>query len=184
MFSLETDRLLLRPWEDADLDAFAAMNADPEVMRHFPAVMSPAETAAMMARMRSKLATDGFGVFPVIRKADGRFVGFVGLNRPAYPVRLPFDPCVEFAWRLVRDAWGQGYATEAARAWMRFGFETLDLDEIVAFTAAGNRASRRVMERLGMARSEADDFLHPVLPADHPLAPHVLYRLPRAVAGS
>lgn len=177
MIHLETERLILRPWEDRDLDAFAAMNADPDVMRYFPSVMDRDGTAAMMERARTKLAADGFCVFPVERKVDGAFLGFVGLNRPSYDKPLPFDPCVEFAWRLARSAWGQGYATEAARAWMRFGFETLGLDEIVAFTTVTNIPSRQVMERLGMIRDEDGDFLHPMLDEDHPLAPHVLYRL-------
>ena len=179
MIRLETERLILRPWEDRDLDAFAAMNADPEVMRYFPSVMDRDGTAAMMERARAKLTADGFCVFPVERKVDGAFLGFVGLNRPSYDKPLPFDPCVEFAWRLVRSAWGQGYATEAAKAWMGFGFETLGLDEIVAFTTVTNIPSQKVMQRLGMVRDPADDFLHPMLAQDHPLAPHVLFRLAR-----
>lgn len=179
MLTLETDRLLLRAWQDEDLEAFAAMNADPEVMRHFPAVLSRDETAAMMERARGRITTDGICFMPVERKADGMFLGFVGLSRPAYPKPLPFDPCVEIGWRLARHAWGQGYATEAAREWLRFGFETLALDEIVSFTARGNLASQKVMQRLGMVRDPGDDFLHPMLDEDHPLAPHVLYRLAR-----
>ncbi|WP_439528071.1 GNAT family N-acetyltransferase [Pannonibacter sp.] len=179
MIHLETERLILRPWEDRDLDAFAAMNADPDVMRYFPAVMSRDETAAMIEKARARTVTDGICFMPVERKADRVFLGFVGLSRPAYLNPLPFDPCVEIGWRLARHAWGQGYATEAAREWLRFGFGTLGVDEIVSFTARGNLPSQKVMQRLGMARNRADDFLHPMLESDHPLASHVLYRLAR-----
>jgi len=177
MIYLETDRLLLRAWSDDDLDAFAAMCSDPEVMRHFPNVLTREQSEQLVSRARDKRQKDGFCVSPVEVKSTGEFVGFVGLSRPAYNAPLPFDPCVEIGWRLKRSAWGQGYAGEAARAWLRFGFETIGLSEIVAFTIPANVASRKVMERIGMRRDADGDFLHPNLPQDHPMARHVLYRL-------
>lgn len=177
---LMTARLRLRPWRQSDHEPFARLNGDAEVMRYFPAVLTRAESDAMIARAQQRTEEAGFCFQPIEEKVSGRFLGFVGLNRPAYPVPLPFDPCVEIGWRLSRGAWGKGYASEAARAWLRFGFETLGLEEIVSFTFAGNDRSRKVMERLGMTRDPADDFLHPMLAADHPLASHVLYRLSRA----
>jgi len=174
---IETPRLRLRQWRDADYAPFAALNADAEVMRYFPAPLTRAESDAMADRCRALIAGRGWGPWAVERKLDGVFVGFVGLHEPA--AALPFSPCVEIAWRLARDAWGSGLATEAARAALAYGFGTLGLDEIVSFTTLDNRRSRAVMERLGM-REDALGFEHPALPPGHPLRPHCLYRLPRA----
>ncbi len=174
---LETERLILRPWWDEDKEPFASMNADPEVMRYFPSVLTAEESDAMIERARDKTEADDFCFCPVVEKASQSFLGFVGLSRPSYPKPLPFDPCVEIGWRLTRSAWGNGYATEAAGAWLRFGFETLRLTEVVSFTAVHNEPSQRVMKRLGMSRSPSDDFLHPMVEAGHTLQRHVLYRL-------
>jgi RimJ/RimL family protein N-acetyltransferase len=173
-FQLTTSRLRLRPWRDEDLAPFAAMNADPRVMAYFPAVLTRAESDAAAARIRGGLAARGFGVWPVELGDREPFIGVVGLSVPDFTAA--FVPCVEVAWRLCARFWGQGYATEAARAAMTFGFSEVGLDEIVSFTATLNRPSQRVMERLGMRRSPADDFLHPGIAAGHPLRPHVMYR--------
>ncbi|WP_298816609.1 GNAT family N-acetyltransferase [uncultured Roseibium sp.] len=178
---LETERLLLRAWRDDDLDPFAALCADPEVMRYFPDVMSRERSELLISKCRDKHETDGFCMAPIEVKATGEFLGFVGLNRPTYAAPLPFEPCVEIGWRLKQSSWGYGYASEAAREWLRFGFETIGLDEIVAFTIPDNKPSQKVMERIGMSRDVDGDFLHPNLPEDHPVALHVLYRLNKAV---
>ncbi|WP_417687323.1 GNAT family N-acetyltransferase [Roseibium sp.] len=180
MTYLETDRLILRRWTDADRFAFAAMNADPEVMRYFPSTLNRVESDKLYDKAVLLTQKDGFCFSPVEDKETGEFLGFVGLSVPRFEPELPFDPCVEVGWRLIRKAWGQGLATEAARAWIGFGFETLKLEEIVSFTTITNLPSQRVMQRLGMIRSMADDFHHPALPPDHPLGPHVLYRLNRS----
>lgn len=170
----ETERLILRPWQDRDLDPFAALNADPEVMRFFPAPFTRDETAAYMARVAS-FAETGLGFQAVEEKGSGDLVGVVGMA-PVKP-EMPSAPTVEIGWRLAKHHWGKGYAQEAARAWLAHGFGTLALPEIVAFTFVGNTPSRRVMERLGMTRDPADDFEHPGIAEGHPLRPHVLYRL-------
>ena len=179
MTELETERLRLRRWRDGDLTGLAALNADPRVMEHFPKVFSFADSEAMLGRARAHWAANGFGWWVVERRTDGAFVGIAGLLRPSFEAH--FTPCVEVGWRLSADAWGHGYATEAARAALRHGFERLTprLEEIVAFTVPGNLASRRVMEKLGMTRDPAEDFdfEHPRLPPGHPLRRHVLYRL-------
>ncbi|MBN8999601.1 MAG: GNAT family N-acetyltransferase [Rhizobiales bacterium] len=172
----ETDRLILRQWEDRDVDAFAAINADAEVMRFFPAPLTHEETVAYVERMRSFDDT-GLGFRAVEEKATGDLVGVVGMA-PVGPL-MPVAPAIEIGWRLARRHWGKGYASEAARAWLAYGFGTMAFDEIIAFTFAGNLPSRRVMERLGMSYDPAVDFDHPALPAGHPLAPHVTYRLRR-----
>lgn len=173
--SLRTARLLLRDWRDADLDPFAAMNADPVVMEFFPRPLERAESDAAVARIREHLASHGFGLWAVEVPGVAEFIGFVGLAIPRFDAH--FTPCVEIGWRLARGYWGRGYATEAASAALEFGFRKRGLDEIVSFTAVENRRSRAVMERIGMTRSLAEDFDHPALPEGHPLRRHVLYRV-------
>jgi ribosomal-protein-alanine N-acetyltransferase len=172
---LLTPRLTLRGWRPADREPFAALNADPEVRRHFPGTLARAESDALADRIEAHFARHGFGAWAVEIVDVAPFVGYVGLAVPAF--QAAFTPCVEIEWCLARDRWGQGYATEAARAAAHYGFETLRLPELLAFTVPGNLASRRVMEKLGMTRDPADDFDHPVLPPGHALRRHVLYRL-------
>ena len=174
--ALETPRLRLRQWRDADFAPFAVLNADPQVMAHFPAPLDKAESDALAARCRDLIAAQGWGFFATETKAGGEFIGFVGLNRPT--AELPFSPCVEIGWRLARPFWQQGYASEAAGAALAFAFDHLAQDEVVAFTSLGNRRSQAVMETLGMSRA-ADSFQHPALPVGHALREHCLYRLAR-----
>jgi len=172
---LRTARLLLRPWRESDRDPFAALNADPRVMEYFPAPLSRAESDAGVARIGAHFEGNGFG-FWAVEVLDGPpFVGFIGLSVPGFAAH--FTPCTEIGWRLAHDAWGLGYATEGARAVVRFAFDTLGREEIVAMTAPANQRSRRVMEKLGMRRDPADDFDHPRIPEGHPLRRTVLYRL-------
>jgi RimJ/RimL family protein N-acetyltransferase len=175
--SIQTPRLLLRPWRDADLEPFAAMNADPIVMEFFPKLLDRGESDAAVSRIREHFATRGFGLWAVEVPGVAEFIGFVGLAVPRFEAH--FTPCVEIGWRLARAHWGRGYATEAARAALEFGFEDLALDEIVSFTVPANVRSRAVMERIGMTRSPDDDYDHPALPEGHPLRRHVLYRASR-----
>jgi len=173
--TLRTGRLLLRRWRAADREPFAALNADPEVMRHFPGPLSRTASDELVDRIEAGFDADGYGLWAVeLADGDG-FVGFTGLTRVTFDA--PFTPAVEVGWRLARAAWGRGYATEAARAAMRFGFTGAGLREIVSFTAPGNVRSRAVMQRLGMTYDPADDFDHPRLSQGHPLRPHVLYRI-------
>ena len=174
---LRTERLLLREWRDEDLDPFAALNADPEVMRFMPKLLSRDECAARIQSMREHFRDHGFGLWAVEVRNVSLFVGFVGLSIPRF--EAPFMPCVEIGWRLAREAWGRGFATEAARAAVALGFDVFGLQEILSFTVHDNVRSRRVMERLGMKHDPAGDFDHPLLAEGHPLRKHVLYRLPR-----
>lgn len=171
---MKTARLHLRQWRDDDLGAFAAMNADPEVMRYFPAVLSTEESDHMARQCRDLIATRGWGLWAVEERDAKRFIGFVGLHEPAH--ELPFSPCVEIGWRLAREYWGHGYATEAARRVLKYAFEQLALEEVVSFTCVKNLPSRAVMERLGLRNSHRN-FAHPALPLDDPLSEHVLYTL-------
>ena len=170
---LATDRLVLRAFRDADREPFAALNADPAVMEHFPTVLTPAESDALVDRIVARWASDGHGLWAVERVADGTFLGFTGLAKLAW-----LEP-PEIGWRFARPAWGQGYASEAARAALRWGFAIRQFDEVVSVTTVGNRRSRALMERLGLHRDPADDFFHPNVPEGHPLRPHVMYRLRR-----
>jgi len=176
---LRTDRLLLRRWLPADREPFAALNADPEVAEFLPAALTGGASDALAARIQAHFEAHGFGLWAVEAPGVAPFLGFTGLSIPGF--QAPFTPCVEIGWRLAARFWGRGYATEAARAALAFGFESLRLPEIVSFTVPGNLRSQRVMEKIGMRRDPDDDFDHPALPEGHPLRRHVLYRV-RAAA--
>jgi len=176
--TLHTDRLVMRGWREADREPYAAMNADPRVMEHFPGTMARAESDAHVDAIAEHFAGRGYGLWAVEVPGEAEFIGFVGLNVPRFEAH--FAPAVEVGWRLLPAAWGHGYATEAAREAVRFGFEDAGLAEIVSFTAPANERSRAVMRRLGMTHDPADDFDHPALPPGHRLRRHVLYRLRRA----
>ncbi len=173
---IETPRLRLRRWRPEDVEPFAALNADPEVMEYFPATLSREETAASVGRVERHFDTHGYGFWAVEAPGQAPFIGFIGLAVPAF--ETSFTPCVEIGWRLARPWWGQGFATEGARAALEYGFERLGLREIVSFTVPGNVRSRRVMEKLGMRHTQ--DFEHPGIDPQHALCRHVLYRLSRA----
>lgn len=176
MIPLVTERLILRSWRDEDRPPFAAMNADPEVMRYFPATLSREESDALVDRLIEAEQTFGMTFFATEEQASGRFIGLIGM-RPS-PDFLPTTPDVEIGWRLARDMWGRGLATEAARALLRVGFGELGIERIVAFTSTANLASRRVMEKIGLRREAEGDFDHPKVP-DGPLQRQVLYAVSR-----
>ena len=172
---LRTPRLLLRPWQIADREPFARMNADGRVMEYFAGPLSSNESDALADRLEAELAWRGWGLWAVEIPGLAPFAGFIGLSVPSF--EAAFTPCVEVGWRLAARFWGAGYATEGARAAIAFGFETLNLDEIVSFTVPANVRSRHVMERVGMSHDPTHDFDHPGLPSGHPLRRHVLYTL-------
>lgn len=172
---LQTERLLLRPWEERDREPFAALNADAEVMEYLAKVLSREESDAYIEVARAHFTRYGYGLWAVEERASGAFVGLVGLRWVPYEAH--FTPAVEVAWRIHRRFWGQGLATEAAAASLRYGFEQVGLSEIVALTLPVNRRSQRVMEKIGMQRNVADDFEHPLLPEGHPKRSHILYRI-------
>lgn len=174
---IRTERLLLRRWRPEDREPFAALNADPRVMEHFPATLSREESDAAVDRIDASFDANGFGFWAVEIPGATPFAGFVGLSIPRF--EAPFTPCVEVGWRLAAEHWGRGYATEGALAAVAFGFERIGLPEIVSFTVPANLPSRRVMEKIGMRRDEKGDFDHPLLPEGHPLRRHVLYRIAR-----
>jgi ribosomal-protein-alanine N-acetyltransferase len=173
MAELTTERLLLRSWKPEDRAPFAALNADPEVMEHFPAHLTREESDAAIERFQRSLETYGYTLWALEVRTTGEFIGFTGIQN--VPYELPFTPAVEVGWRLARSAWGHGYASEAARASLEYGFETAGLKEIVSMTTTTNLRSQAVMERLGMTRDPADDFDHPRV-SEGPLRRHVLYR--------
>ena len=175
---LESPRLLLRPWRDTDLPEFTAMCADPQVMRYFPAHLSRLESAALIGRMRGHFAEHGYGFWALQRKDCGEFIGFTGLANVSFAAA--FTPAVEIGWRLAREHWGLGYASEAAWAALRCGFDRLALDQVVSFTSQSNLPSQKVMQAIGMRPDPLGDFEHPRLPEGHPLRSHVLYRISRA----
>jgi RimJ/RimL family protein N-acetyltransferase len=173
---LSTERLILRQWRDDDLEPFAAMNADPDVMRFFPRRLDRAGSDAMAERIRRHLSEHGWGLWAVEVTDGAPFIGFVGLA--PIPFEAHFTPAVEIGWRLDKAFWGRGYAPEGARAALDHAFGPLELDEVVSMTVPVNLPSQRVMTKLGMTRDPADDFDHPNLP-DWEHRRHVLYRLRR-----
>lgn len=175
--TLTTDRLVLRGFRPADRPAFAAMNADPLVMRHFVQPLSRAESDAFLDRIADQWQAHGWGLWAVERRDTGALVGHTGL----WPVRFAaaFTPRVEVGWRLAAEQWGQGYATEAGRAALAYAFGTLGWSEVVSFTAAENLRSQAVMDRLGMAREPVWDFDHPQVPVGHRLRRHLFWRASR-----
>jgi RimJ/RimL family protein N-acetyltransferase len=171
---LQTSRLRLRRWRVDDREPFAAMNADPRVMKYFRATLTQAESDSMVGRIEEHFAKHGFGHWAVEIPEVTPFAGSIGLWVPRF--QAPFTPCVEIGWRIAAAYWNRGYATEGAQAALTFGFDVLGLNEIVAFTVPSNLPSQRVMEKIGMTRNPADDFDHPELPEGHALRRHVLYR--------
>jgi RimJ/RimL family protein N-acetyltransferase len=174
MHELRTERLLLRTWRPEDREPFARMNADPRVMEFFPALQTREQSDAGVDRIAAHFARYGYGWWAVEVPGQADFIGFIGLWHPTFEAH--FTPCVEIGWRLAYDHWKRGYATEGARAALQLAFGQLRLDEVVSLTATINLRSRRVMEKLGMTRSDADDFDHPGVADGHPLKRHVLYR--------
>ncbi|TDW66044.1 GNAT family N-acetyltransferase [Kribbella pratensis] len=178
MTDLTTDRLLLRQWRDSDREPFAALNADPAVMEHFPALQTREQSDDLIDRNIPELDGRGWGLWAMEVKDTGEFIGFTGLNVPTF--EAPFLPGVEIGWRLAKGAWGNGYATEAARAVLAYAFGPAGLSGIVSFTATTNLPSQRVMQRIGMVHDQAGDFDHPRVEDGHRLQRHVLYRITRA----
>ena len=177
--SIATDRLVLRPFTEADLAPFAVLNAHPLVVESLGSSPTRAQSDAMVARFADELAREGWGLWAVEVVGGEPLVGMVGLHRVA--PALPFAPAVEVAWRFHPAHWGHGYATEAAAAALDFGFGAGGLEEIVAITTTLNLRSQAVMQRIGMVRDPAADFDHPSLPQGSPLRRHVLYRARRGV---
>ena len=172
---LETERLILRRWKEADIEPFFKITSDPEVRRYYPNVLTINETKSLVTRIESHFVKESFGLWALELKSTGEFIGYTGLSKPTFEAH--FMPCVEIGWQIARRYWGQGYAPEAANKALEDGFVRIGLDEIVSFTTVSNDKSIRVMEKLGMHRNPKDDYLHPFLPEGHPLKPHVLFRL-------
>jgi RimJ/RimL family protein N-acetyltransferase len=169
-----TDRLVLRRWADADRPAFAAINGDSRVHDWLGGPISAEASDALIDRINAGIDVQGFGLWAAERRADGRLAGMIGLSRVAAG-DLPVGPCVEIGWRLHPDVWGEGLASEGARAALDWGLGPGALSEILAFTAETNLASQAVMRRIGMAPDPARDFDHPRLAPGHPLRRHVVW---------
>ncbi|HEX4901477.1 MAG TPA: GNAT family N-acetyltransferase [Acidimicrobiales bacterium] len=174
---LRTERLVLRQWREDDRDAWAAMNADPRVMEHFPSTLTRAEADQWLEFNRDRLEARGWGLWAVEVPGVAPFIGFVGLNGPGFDVPGHGEDCLEVGWRLAAEHWGKGYAPEGAQAALDLAWDELGLDEVVSFTAVGNTKSRRVMEKLGLVLER--EFDHPRVPDGSPIRRHALYRIGR-----
>ncbi|MGZ3778382.1 MAG: GNAT family N-acetyltransferase [Mucilaginibacter sp.] len=172
----ETPRLILREWQESDYTPYIALNADPQVMEFLPSVLTPEQTLTQIERISKAITENGYGFFAVERKDNGQFIGFTGLNYVTF--EGDFTPCTEIGWRLSRESWGQGFATEAAKACLEFGFDKLGLNDIYAFTALGNSRSENVMKKIGMVKTGTFD--HPLVADDSFMKKHLLYRIGRS----
>jgi len=171
---LRTKRLLLRQWKDDDLPLFSRINADPIVMEYYPDVLNEDESNAMAFKLEKLISERTWGFWALELIEEKKFIGFVGLHKPAY--KLPVTPCVEIGWRLAKEYWGNGYATEAAEVALKFAFEELGLNEVYSFSSVENKKSWSVMQRIGM-QNTGKNFEHPIIPENHPLREHVLYKI-------
>lgn len=172
MIYIETPRLILRSWNEADIDPFILMNRDAEVMRYYPALLSDEETRRFVERICLEFTQKNYGLYAVELKSSSEFIGYVGLHEIGF--NASFTPGVEIGWRLKSEHHRQGYAPEAARAVLKLAADA-GLEELYSFTSVKNRPSERVMEKIGM--SKKCYFNHPALPAEHPLSLHVLYHI-------
>ena len=175
MVTLTTQRLILRPWQDSDLAPFAKLNADPRVREFFPSLLTSQESDRSVQLFSDHIAKHGWGLWAASLIETDEFIGFIGLQE--VPFQAHFTPAVEIGWRLGFDYWQKGYATEGAKAAVKYGFDTIGLKQIVSFTTVNNMRSRHVMEKIGMHHNREDDFDHPKLEEGHPLRKHVLYRI-------
>jgi RimJ/RimL family protein N-acetyltransferase len=182
---LETERLILRPWREADKKLYAAVIGDPEVRRFFPAVGTYADADAGIERAKQRLDSFGFSFLAVERKQDGAFMGMLGMApfRDELRAAIPTNPAVEIGWQLGKQFWGQGYAPEGARAFLDYAWMPLGLPEVVAITYEGNWPSRRVMEKIGMTHDPRGSFEHPDVPSGSKVRSHVLYRIMNPALG-
>ncbi len=175
--TLNTERLILLQWQPNDYAPFFELNNDPAVMQYYPNILTKLESDTLATKFRDLIEKQGWGFWSVKLKEDNQFIGFVGLNKP--DTVLLFSPCVEIGWRLAKNYWGKGYATEAANAALKYAFETLQLDEVVSFTSVHNIRSKSVMEKLHMVNT-MQNFDHPNIPAEHKLREHALYKITKA----
>jgi RimJ/RimL family protein N-acetyltransferase len=170
---IETDRLYLRQWQLSDYAAFIEMNSDTEVMRYFPSTLLPEQSMALIGRITKQIDESGYGLFAVEKKEDHSFIGFTGFSHPRFEAY--FTPCIEIGWRLHNSYWNKGFATEAAKACIAYGFEKLKFNDIYSFTSVQNKPSERVMQKIGMQPSGIFD--HPMLEDGHILQKHLLYKI-------
>lgn len=173
MIFIETSRLLLRDWRESDIEPFARMNADLNVMEYLLKPLSAQESYAYCRRIVAEFDMRGYGLYALERREDGRFLGYTGFH--GFDMATDFSPGTEIGWRLAHEFWGQGYAPEAAAACLEYASSCLQLNEVFSFTYIGNNRSERVMQKIGMEK--LGSFQHPGVPDSHPLKEHVLYRV-------
>ncbi len=170
---IETERLYLRQWQPDDEAAYITMNNDEKVMQFFPSTLTAEQSLQHIYRMKEHITKVGYGLFALEKKEDHSFIGFTGFSHPAFDAS--FTPCIEIGWRLAASSWNRGFATEAAKACLVYGFKTLAFEDVYSFTAVNNAKSEQVMKKIGMQK--AGEFDHPLLQKGHSLQKHVLYKI-------
>ncbi|MBW8348825.1 GNAT family N-acetyltransferase [Bacillus sp. IITD106] len=173
MIYVETLRLQLSDWKETDLEPFSRLNADEQVMMYFPKPLSKEETNVFHQSILSELKECGFGLYAVEVKENKEFIGFIGFHKATF--KADFTPCIEIGWRLKKEAWGKGYATEGASACLQYGFNELGFSDVYSFTSDVNKPSKNVMKKIGM--NFIKTFNHPKIKNDSPLSKHVLFHI-------
>jgi RimJ/RimL family protein N-acetyltransferase len=176
---IETPRLILRTWQDADVEPYWQINQDPKVLEFLLVPLSIEQVRDFIAKNNQIQLQKNYSLWAVELKENRSLIGFIGLNYTDWPAH--FTPAVEIGWRLGSQYWGQGYATEGAVAVLEYGFTKVGLEEIVSFTVPMNERSIKVMQKIGMSNTAEDNFLHPKLTPDHKLSSHVLYRITKNI---
>ena len=171
-YIIHTERLELRKWIDSDFMPFAEMNQDAEVMKYFPRTLTDDETATLITKINNHFEKYGFGLFVVEKTATKEFIGFTGFMVPSF--KSFFTPCIEIGWRIKKDEWNNGYAMEAAKACLQYGFEKLQFEKVYSFTSKINLKSEKLMQKIGMIKD--GEFDHPDISFDNPLCRHILYK--------
>lgn len=176
-YEFESERLGFRRWKDEDKPAFAKMNCNKEVMRYFPKALTRDESDSFINKINKQFIEYGYGLWAVEIKSSKTFIGFIGFYTAAFEAY--FTPCIEIGWRLDNEFWNRGYATEGAKACLEYGFNQLGMQEIYSFTAQINKPSINVMKKIGMV--QVDSFEHPRIETNHPLRPHVLFKIDKSM---
>ncbi len=173
MIYFETERLIFRDWTERDLDEFRIMNKDHRVMEYFTKTLTDEETDRFYQVIQEEFRNYGYGLYAVETKHNHDFIGFIGFHWASFP--SAFTPCIEIGWRLKYEAWGNGYATEGAKACLNYGFETLGIKKVYSFTSKINLPSENVMKKIGLEK--VSEFEHPNIQEGNPLRSHLLYCL-------
>ena len=174
-YLFKSERLGFRTWSNNDLEPMTSINSDAEVMQFFPKTQTQDDTANFIKRMQKSYAENGFCYFAVELLSTGEFIGFIGLSIQTF--EADFTPITDIGWRLSKNTWGKGFATEGAKRCLTYAFDNLKLDKVLSTSPIINTPSINIMEKIGMLKVK--EFEHPLLLNNEKLKKCVLYRIDR-----